>query len=784
MNRRWSRRAPTSLALCALFFGAEATAQAAPAETPAATETPAEAPAPADTPAEAPPAADQADEDEGGPIETVVITATKRRDGQSTQDAPLAVTAFGAPQLDALQFRDIESLSFTMPNVSLDDVGTAKGVANFSIRGLGINSSIPSIDPTVGVFVNGVYLGINQGVVLDTFDLEAIEVLRGPQGVLFGRNVTGGAVVLRTRRPDQHYGGQVKYNLELSPESDGLEHRVAGGIDLPLVDDMLAVRVSGSLRKDEGWFTNDFDDSTFGAADAWMVRPTIVFTPTDDIRLDLTFEHHVTATDGAAAQNRETDTAVSGDMTGFTINIDEPGEANYTVDFLSAELNWDLGELGLLTNVFGWRTLESDFVSDIDARNAHFFHGSGITKQDQISNELRYFGQFADRVDLTAGVYFFQQSILYRERRNLLGVATMMPVGAIDSTFGGDQEQTSLGAFANTETHLFEGLSLLAGVRYTMEDKAVKIATFNPMSPCGVLEEECTFDFEDDNSWSSVSPKVGLQYRLDDDTQVYGHWTRGFRSGGYNFRNTSPTASPGPFDEEQQDAYELGAKTRQLDGKLNISLAGFLTQMADMQREVNVPDDAVGVVQVIDNTADATIYGVEADVSAQLFGGLTLLGSLGIMRSSYDEVRYDLDGDGMVGESDKELSLPRFPELTATAGMLYQRQLGDLGIIRLRGNYGYRDETYFTDNNLGVLPGGHVIDAGLGFTYLGLGQSAGVLPTLTLYGRNLANTVFLGGQTPLPPMLGPLDLGGNFSVLKEGRVIGVELKLEWSATGG
>ena len=752
--------------LCALMFGAPAVAQEAPTQ-------------PADAADEAP--AESAEADEGEP-ETIVITATKRKDGQSTQDAPLAVTAFSGQQLDAYQFRDIESLSFAMPNVSLDDVGTAKGVANFSIRGLGINSSIPSIDPTVGVFVNGVYLGINQGVVLDTFDLEAVEVLRGPQGVLFGRNVTGGAVVLRTRLPDQHYGGQLKYNLELSPESDGLEHRIAGGIDLPLVDDMLALRVSGSFRKDEGWFVNSIDDSTFGAADAWNLRPTVVFTPIDDLTLQVVYEHHETAADGAPAQNRQTDTAVSGDMTGFDIAIDEPGSANYTVDFLSAELNYDLGELGLLTNVFGWRTLESDFLSDIDARGIHVFHGSGITQQDQISNELRYFGSFADRVDLTAGVYFFQQNILYRERRNLLGVATMMPVGAIDSTFGGDQEQTSLGAFVNTETRLFAGLSLLAGVRYTMEDKAVKIATFNPMSPCGVLDETCTFDFEDDNSWSSISPKVGVQWRADDSIQVYGHWTRGFRSGGYNFRNTSPTAAPGPFDEEQQDAFELGAKTRQLDGKLNVSLAGFLNQMSDMQREVNVPDDAVGVVQIITNTADATIYGVEADASAQLFGGLTLSVSLGFMRSQYDEVRYDLDGDGMVGDSDKELSLPRFPELTATAGLLYARQLGDVGIIRLRGNYAYRDETYFTDNNLGVLPGGNVIDAGLGFTYTGLGQSAGILPTLTLYGRNLTNTVFLGGQTPLPPELGPVMLGGNFSVLKEGRVIGLELSLEW--TGG
>ena len=123
--------------------------------------------------------------------DVIVVTGTKKAGGENVQDAALAITAYGSETLDALQVRDISSLSFKMPNVALDEVGTTKGVANFAIRGLGVNSSIPSIDPAVGVFVDGVYLGINGGVVFDTFDLESVEVLRGPQGILFGRNVTG-----------------------------------------------------------------------------------------------------------------------------------------------------------------------------------------------------------------------------------------------------------------------------------------------------------------------------------------------------------------------------------------------------------------------------------------------------------------------------------------------------------------------------------------------------------------------------------------------------------------
>ena len=145
---------------------------------------------------------------------TIVVTATKTQNPENVQDVPLAVTAFNTQSLDALKVRDLQDLSYSAPNVSLDQIGTSRGQANFSIRGLGINSSIPSIDPTVGVFVDGVYLGVNAGVVFDLFDLESVEILRGPQGVLFGRNVTGGAIVINTSKPTEVLSGKIQARIE------------------------------------------------------------------------------------------------------------------------------------------------------------------------------------------------------------------------------------------------------------------------------------------------------------------------------------------------------------------------------------------------------------------------------------------------------------------------------------------------------------------------------------------------------------------------------------------
>ena len=174
----------------------------------------------------------QEDQEDDEQIEEIVTVARKRGEAEAVQEVPIAVSAFGAEQLDALFVTKIDDLGHLMPNVQLEAVGTFPGVQNFSIRGQGINSSIPSVDPTVGVFVDGVFVGTTYGVVLDTFDLESIEVLRGPQGLLFGRNVTGGAVLLRNARPNGEFGAKVRVGM-----TDEEHSNVAAAIEGSLIED-------------------------------------------------------------------------------------------------------------------------------------------------------------------------------------------------------------------------------------------------------------------------------------------------------------------------------------------------------------------------------------------------------------------------------------------------------------------------------------------------------------------------------------------------------------------
>ena len=332
-------------------------------------------------------------------IEEVVTTATKKSDVQVAQDVPVAMNVIDGESLAERQATDIEDLSYALPNVAFDGIGTGKGIANFSIRGLGVAGSIPSIDPTVGVFVDGVYLGVNYGVIADMMDLEAMEVLRGPQGLLFGRNVTGGAVLLRSRRPSGELAGKASARIET-----GVDRRLAASIESPLAEGLLNARLSAQLRDDDGWFTNDAPGGgAVGADRTWQLRGVVTLTPSDVFDLTLIHERGDTDSDGPATQNRRR-------FSGFDFAIDEPGYSRIEWNHLIVEANRqvELGN-GRVTNVFGWRQVEHDSLADIDSTPNPIFHLFADTDQSQVSNELRYSGWMRERWEMTVGIYYFTQ---------------------------------------------------------------------------------------------------------------------------------------------------------------------------------------------------------------------------------------------------------------------------------------------------------------------------------------------------------------------------------------
>ena len=728
----------------------------------------------------------------------IIITATKNKNVENVQDVPLAITAYGSDQLDALKVRDLESLSFASPNVSLDQIGTTRGTANFSIRGLGVNSSIPSIDPTVGVFVDGVYLGYNGGVVFDLFDLDSIELVRGPQGLLFGRNTTGGAVLINTGNPTDEFRAKARIAVESPVDSGrgGWNTFVQGVVSGPLIENQLNGKLGIYYNTDEGYFENILTGNDHGDANTVIVRGALEYFASDALTFLGKLEYFDSSGDGPASQNRGVF-----DRDSFDFSIDNPGSYTSEATTFSLRSDWDVafGD-GTITNIFGYRDTEGTTDGDIDALPFFGFHSTSETEQDQISNELRYSGRF-NNFDLTAGLYYFDQSIAYTEVRDL------PPLSPLTFYGGGTQDHTVYGVFGQIDYDVSDQLTLIGGLRYSKEEKDAGITYIRPRTECSVVGGTCPTSgingllsaitggallesngFTDSDDWSNVTPKVGFEYKSDDNNLGYGTYTKGFRSGGYNFRITAVApfeavvANNGgqfSFDEEEVDSFELGWKHNTEDGRGQLNAALFFTQIEDMQREVNASDPTAGVVQTILNTADADILGLELEGQYAITDNFLILANIGLIDAEYTDVRFDISGDGVVDATDEGLAIPRVPEATYGIGFVHDADLGGHGSLSTRVNFQHRDEFAYTDNNFGYINAKDQLDANFAWNTPHEGL------TVSLYGKNLLDEVTAGGDTQIP-FGGARSTGtnvpfaanpaaGTFSPLNKGRVIGLEL---------
>jgi len=721
--------------------------------------------------------------------DAIVVTATKKANGENVQDTNLAISAFGEEQLEAFQVRNISDLSFKAPNIQLDEVGTTKGTANFSIRGLGVNSSIPSIDPAVGVFVDGIYLGVNSGVVFDTFDLASVETLRGPQGVLFGRNVTGGAVLVNTGNPTDEFSFKGKIAVESGLRGTGGNFIAQGVVSGP-IGGGLNGKIGAYYNNDSGWHENLFDGSNFGLVETILLRGALEYDGIDRLNLLAKVEYGSSEGDGAAGQSHQNGSGVNSFATNilgdpsqtfdrnsfdFAVNTRGFQDAEWLQVSFRGDLDVAFGD-GTITNIFGYRDYSQDSLSDIDASILQVFDAFFNVRQDQISNELRYNGRFFDdRLDFTAGAFYFQQNLQYAEQRRVGG-------GPLEFDGGGIQDHETFGFFAAAEFAVTDRLSFNAGLRYSDETKEADIAQIQLAgSPCIIFDGDpnsdvfCVLTEFPTFQTSNFSPKIGLSYEVSDNLRFYGHWARAFRAGGFNLRNTAidptdPIQTPGPFEDERIDSFEIGFKSEPIFGA-RLNGAFFYNVVNNLQREINVPGGTAVVQQVITNAANAEIYGFELDAVLPVTKNLILNGSIGVTEGSYTDVFVNIAAADSTQislpppASVFDLEIPRLTPFTASFGFTYVQELGSFGDLTLNASYTHRDLTFFTDNNLGFLNPQDRFDFSLGMDLADTGAS------ITVYGKNLTNEVLHGGDTQLS--------NGTFSPLSKGRVFGIEMKAQY-----
>ncbi|RME65080.1 MAG: TonB-dependent receptor [Alphaproteobacteria bacterium] len=656
-------------------------------------------------------------------IEEVVIYSTKRPVAESAQDVPNAITAIGPGKIEDSFSIDITEIGRLAPNVELQPVSTFPGFANFTIRGIGVNNSTRSIDPAVNVLMDGMVFGFQGATILDTFDLESVEVLRGPQGILFGRNTTGGAVSFRTRRPTGEFGVRGRVTIGNFDRFDA-----GASIEGSLVENKVAAKLAVLTRNQDGWF-EDNNGGTFVPApqnptglqpenstvdlpqtEFVMIKPTIVITPSENLEITLLGQYLRSRGGSGAGGAFIPDT---GELTTaqtqfgffppedfFEVNHNLPGKNQTDQWYAIGEVNWDLGH-GTVTSITAYRDVPK-FDTDLDVDETPFtliHFPDNEEDSNQFSEELRYASEFSDRFDFIVGAYYFNMKMRIIERRQLTGVAA----GRAHTDFlfqQGDftQKTENISAFVHGNYHIDEQWTVSAGGRFTYEEKTLDLI---PISTCaGPGFTGCaTAVTRLQEDWSNFAPTVGVEYHPREDAMAYAKWTRGFRSGNFNGR-TSSVNTAGPADPETVDQVELGFKSSWLDKRLRINAAGFWSDFKDIQRPFQRPFGGA-LVQDLANAGSATIFGLELEVTAVPHPDLVLEANGGWTDASFDEfLGIDIDGDGVIDANDnaaaKKLDFERVPKFNFHVSGTYTFPLKLGGDLFYRVAYTWKD-SFFTD---------------------------------------------------------------------------------------
>ena len=720
-------------------------------------------------------------------IEEVITTARKKEENQ--QVVPISISTVSSEQIEVLKIRDLTEIA-SIPNVSLDEVGTANHVPNFQIRGLGHNSSIASIESPVAMINDGVYIG--NGIVTDGFDIESIQVLRGPQGTVMGKNSIGGAVLVNSKNPGDEWESKLRLAYDGFGSPGGMSSYVQFATGGPISDN-LKVRGVVHINDNDGWHKNMFNNSNHGAIESTMFRGTVVYEPSETMNINIKYVSQETDGDGPSAQcfqlfeGGPSCLGMDRDRNSFDLSIDEPGFLKDNSDSLVVKVEKDVafGD-GLITYIYGDSEYTADSIGDIDGTMAFIFHAPNKIKDALSSHELRFNGSFKN-FDLLAGYSINDRDLIFHEMRIL---PSTLPSGS-EWNGGGDLTAETSAFFITAEIPLSEKLTLDVGVRKTDEDKSVSIASLSAgvaflaqgapsnvyllmgrdpsviQSPnqasCQIFSGGCIRDFVDNDSWSSTSPRIGLTYIDDNDTTYYGYRAIAYRSGGYNMRNTAilvltPEKGPGPFDQEEVTTTEFGIK-KSLGTKGRVNFAYFSSDLTDMQRTLNEAGPA-GPVQYIKNTGDASMSGLELDMVYMIQDDLVLNLNVGTLNAKYDDVVYDISGDGVIDYKEYELELPRAADLTYSIGLSKDFNVGSWS-ANSRVSYSYRDPVAYDDGNLGIIDEQKILDLGVDFYSPSENMSIGV------YGKNMNESVKHGNISPVS--------WGSFAPVMIGKVVGVEL---------
>lgn len=732
----------------------------------------------------------QAQEDSGG-LEEIIVTAQKR--AENIQSVPISVTALGGAALDQKAAVTLQALQGAVPNVQINNFSNTPQTAVFTIRGIGVIEPDPYAGNTVSIVYDGVPQYFSMGALLDLYDIDRIEILRGPQGTLFGANTTGGVVNVVTRQPTGELGGRLQGTFGNYNRFD-----VAGTLDFPLVTDKLAGKFAISHSESDGFTTNTWNGKDMGRKNVTIYRGSLKFTPGSNFDATITGEYD-RARNGAPifingsvpgeALYITPGTQPAGSMLPMYASPCVPaGQAchapkkyysgNNTVpdksnmDTYRATLTMNLQEtaIGDITSISGYKKFHLFEYTDQDGSPIFLADTRRETKGWQASQELRTSVDITDYWNMIAGGFYMKTHYNHSQDYRLQFAAPGLIQNGLQNS-----DNYSISAFMQNYIDLTDKLRLQAGVRYAHERTTMLASTVTSINLSGLSDFDGTDNIllgtvappEGRKSWDNVGWKLGLDYTIRPGMLFYGYWARGFKSGVFTGRLGLPN-DLGPAGPEHVDTFEIGMKGDFLDRRLRLNLSGFYTNYRDIQlATIYFQRNGQQTIQgnSIINAASARIKGFEFEATALPTDGLTLNASVAYLDAKYREFNFFnanaqlnpdgspvLDGNGSVvpiGFQDLGgYPMQNAPKWNATAGFTYEKDVGP-GKVLLHAQYSYTSSRYMValnDTPRAKIQPTHLVDANLDYSWDRY--------TISLWGTNLFDKRYMSSVYDAPGIEG------------------------------
>ena len=604
----------------------------------------------------------------------IIVTAQRRE--QNLQEVPIAISAVGEKFLERRNITSLDQLGSFAPNVKIERGSSNATVTQISIRGATTLNPAMTWEPAVGLYLDGVYLGKAQGGFFDVADIERVEVLRGPQGTLYGRNTLAGAVNIITAKPTGELGG--KAQVSVGNYDYG---QIRASLNLPAFGDF-AVKLSGQISNRDGFY--DMDPSFGGPKDTDDLNSKsglvqVRWTPSDALTVDYAFDY------SKINQNTAYTQPYSISEGGFF----DPNSPFYSgipyADYVSKEwekdgayntnafersriyghnitLAYDAGAIGELKSITAWRHLTFDDTLDLDGSLLPLAQSSRDSTYRYFSQEVQLAGSAGNFDYLVGAFYSTDRAAVMNPQTFFFGASTY------DSRYSGRTK--SYAVFSQVDWHATDALTVTAGLRYTHEKKTISryyIDHANPANSFGHNIDDIRGAINPGDltagqtftgpaaKYNNLSPTLVVNYKVNEEVNAYAKFSKGFKSGGFNGEAADQRELMEPYDAEKVDAYEVGVKSRLFDNRLSLNVAGFWNESKDMQLSVFTATG--GTASYVLNAGKARVRGIEVEVTGQLADGLTLVGSMAYMNAKYKEF---LDGGVDVADNRAFIHSPKW----------------------------------------------------------------------------------------------------------------------------